>query len=133
MTSSSLNATNNATLAKNVTTILREDISYVKINLDYIDRTEDLVKDSKKKLGFIKEKEREAKEKAKAVNNLEAFLFDTKDKLSQDEYLAFLTEAEREALTKKASEVTDWLDEADFNTETKVVLLWLLDWNLVRF
>lgn len=54
-----------------------------------------------------------------AVNALEAMLFDTKDKLTQDEFIACSTEAERETISAKLSQVTDWLDEADVTIETK--------------
>jgi len=108
----------NATLAKNVTTIIREEIKYTQMVFDYNDLDKNEVTAAKKKLDSIKEKERELKRKAQAVNNLESFLFDSKDKLSQDDFISCSTEEERTAISAKLTEVTDWLDEADFNTET---------------
>lgn len=109
----------NSTVPKNVTTILREEISYVQMDLDYFNRTDEMASESKKKLLFIKEKERDLKNKAKAINTLESYLFETKDKLTQDEFIAASTEAERELISDKAAQITDWLDEADMNVETK--------------
>lgn len=115
-----LNATDsNSTIPKNVTTILREEISFTQTKLDFLDLTNESILDSRKKLEFIKEKEREIKKKAMAVNSLESFLFDTKDKLSQDEFVLCSTESERETISEKLTQATDWLDEADINVETK--------------
>lgn len=120
-TNTTLNTTNssNATLPKNVTTTLREEISFTRVNLDYKQLTSGQVTEIKNKLEVIKEKERELKKKAMAVNALESYLFDTKDKLYQDEFIACSTEAERETISAKCTQVTDWLDEADVNVETK--------------
>lgn len=71
-----------------------------------------------------------AKDKAKKVlekskNDLEAFIFDMNDKLTQEMYEKCSTEAEREKLTKLLSEASDWMydQEEDATAEVKIDLL----------
>jgi len=109
----------NSTVAKNVTLTVREEISFTRLSLDFYEPTSDNVAESRRKLELIKQKEREIKKKAIAVNQLETFVFDTKDKLTQDEFISCSTETEREAIAEKLAQVTDWMDEADINVETK--------------
>ena len=89
-------------------------------NLDLIDLSNATIKESKKKLDSIKEEEKEKRKKSVAINSLEAFLFDTKDKLSQDDFIKCSTATERETIAAKLDEVDLWLSEADNSVETKV-------------
>lgn len=110
----------NSTLSKNMTlTVIKEDISYSLFNLDYIGQSNKTVLDSKKKLENIKEIEKEIKKKAAAINMLESFIFDTKDKLTEEEFIKCSTEAERETISTKLTEADDWLQEADNTVQTK--------------
>jgi hypoxia up-regulated 1 len=50
---------------------------------------------------------------------LEAFIFDTKDKLTQDEFVKCSTEEEREKIRAKLDEADTWMSDADDTVETK--------------
>ena len=50
---------------------------------------------------------------------MEAFIFDTKDKLSQDEFVKCTTEDEREKIRTKLDEADTWMSDADDTVETK--------------
>jgi hypoxia up-regulated 1 len=113
------NSTNNSTVIVKPNLIVREELAYNRVSLDFFEATNQSVDNSKKKLEFIKEKEREIKNKAMSVNALETFVFDTKDKLTQDEFIACSTETERENVSAKLSEVTEWMDEAGFDVSAK--------------
>lgn len=117
LTVNATNATNSTVFKPNL--IVREEISFNRVSLDFYEPTNVTVADSRKKLEFIKEKEREIKAKAMAVNALETFVFDTKDKLTQEEFISCSTEAEREAVSAKLSEVNDWMEEASFDVSAK--------------
>ncbi len=108
-------------------TLLREEIKYNTVDLDLIELNKDLVEASKSKLHLIKEKEKEKRKKAAAINSLEAFIFDTRDRLSQDEFIKCSTEEEREKISSKLSEVDNWLMEADNSVETKVMDIMFLE------
>ena len=47
----------------------------------------------------------------KAQNELESFIFDTQDKLTQEDYEKCSTSEERENMQQKLSEASDWLYE----------------------
>lgn len=100
-------------------TLLREDIKYDAVDLDLIELNKDLLDGSRSKLQLIKEKEKEKRKKAAAINSLEAFIFDTRDRLSQDEFVKCSTEEERDKISQKLTEVDNWLMDADNSVETK--------------
>ncbi|KAM9455464.1 hypoxia up-regulated protein 1 isoform 1-T2 [Clarias gariepinus] len=74
---------------------------------------------SKKKLQHLTERDLEKQEREKSLNSLEAFVFETQDKLYQDEYQVVVTEEEKEAISSKLSEASAWLDEEGYSAETK--------------
>jgi len=65
----------------------------------------------------IADKERREKEEAK--NALESFLYGTREKMYEDNFIEASTEAEREALSEKLSEFGDWLYDDGENAATK--------------
>jgi hypoxia up-regulated 1 len=109
----------NATATANVT-ILREDIKFELVDVDLIPFTKAQLDEFKNKLSVLKEKEREKRKRAAAINSLETFIFDTKDKLIQDEFIKCSTNEEREAISSKLDEADAWLSEADDSVETKL-------------
>ena len=114
------------TPVKNVTanvnlTLLREDIVFNSVDFDLILIGKQTLEESRSKLQLIKEKEREKRNKAAAINNLEAFIFDTRDRLSQDDFVKCSSEDEREQISAKLSEADNWLMDADNSVETKVI------------
>lgn len=74
---------------------------------------------SKKKLQDLTDRDLEKQEREKTLNSLEAFIFETQDKLYQDEYLAVVTEEEKEQITGNLSEASSWMDEEGYAASTK--------------
>ena len=57
---------------------------------------------------------------ARVKNSVESFLFETRDKLSDEEGETLMTEEEREKLETVLSEVSDWLDDDGWDTTEDV-------------
>lgn len=53
-------------------------------------------------------------QREEALNQLEAFTYKIRDLIENEDFVAKSTEAEREELSKKASETSEWLDEESF-------------------
>ena len=101
-------------------TVLREDIKFENVHIDLLSIDKHMLDDSVAKLQLIKEKEKEKRKRAIAFNSLETFIFDTRDKLGQDEFIKASTETERDNIAKKIEEVDMWLSEVDDTIETKM-------------
>uniref|UniRef100_A0A8C1WAT9 Hypoxia up-regulated protein 1 n=1 Tax=Cyprinus carpio TaxID=7962 RepID=A0A8C1WAT9_CYPCA len=71
------------------------------------------------KLQDLTDRDLEKQEREKTLNSLEAFIFETQDKLYQDEYQAVVTEEEKEQITGKLSEASNWMDEEGYTAGTK--------------
>uniref|UniRef100_A0A673MXM4 Hypoxia up-regulated protein 1 n=1 Tax=Sinocyclocheilus rhinocerous TaxID=307959 RepID=A0A673MXM4_9TELE len=71
------------------------------------------------RLQDLTDRDLEKQEREKTLNSLEAFIFETQDKLYQDEYLAVVTEEEKEQITGKLSEASNWMDEEGYAAGTK--------------
>uniref|UniRef100_A0A8C1WDF5 Hypoxia up-regulated protein 1 n=1 Tax=Cyprinus carpio TaxID=7962 RepID=A0A8C1WDF5_CYPCA len=67
----------------------------------------------------LTDRDLEKQEREKTLNSLEAFIFETQDKLYQDEYQAVVTEEEKEQITGKLSEASNWMDEEGYTAGTK--------------
>ncbi|XP_060751773.1 hypoxia up-regulated protein 1 isoform X1 [Tachysurus vachellii] len=74
---------------------------------------------SKKKLQDLTDRDLEKLEREKSLNSLEAFVFETQDKLYQEEYQVVVTEEEKEAISSKLSEASAWLDDEGYSAGTK--------------
>ena len=101
-------------------TLVRETVPFEAVGFDYAEIAKETLDKSKTKLAAIREREKEKKKRAAAINSLEAFIFDTKDKLSSEEFIKCSTEAERETISGKLDEADNWLSEADNSVETRV-------------
>jgi hypoxia up-regulated 1 len=112
---------NKTATAKPVPLILTssEFIKYETAQVDLLKLDTQAYDDSVAKLQFIKEKEREKRKRALAFNTLETFIFDTRDKLGQEEFVKLSKESEREAIQVKIDDVDSWLSEVDDAVETK--------------
>lgn len=75
--------------------------------------------ESRTKLSEIKEREREKRKRAAAVNALETHMFDMRDKLESDEFVKCSSDEEREKVRAKLDEVDAWLGDADASVELK--------------
>uniref|UniRef100_A0A673YTT7 Hypoxia up-regulated protein 1 n=1 Tax=Salmo trutta TaxID=8032 RepID=A0A673YTT7_SALTR len=67
----------------------------------------------------LTDRDLEKQEREKTLNSLEAFLFETQDKMYQEEYQAVVLEEEKEAIMAKLSQVSAWLDEDGYSASTK--------------
>uniref|UniRef100_A0A674IYT5 Hypoxia up-regulated protein 1 n=1 Tax=Terrapene triunguis TaxID=2587831 RepID=A0A674IYT5_9SAUR len=61
----------------------------------------------------------EKEEREKSANSLEAFIFETQDKLYQEEYQFVSTEEQREEISRKLSEASNWMEEEGYRATTK--------------
>uniref|UniRef100_A0A9J8AAV0 Hypoxia up-regulated protein 1 n=1 Tax=Cyprinus carpio carpio TaxID=630221 RepID=A0A9J8AAV0_CYPCA len=98
---------------------ISEDITVeLEVN-DVLDPSTEDMEVSKKKLQDLTNRDLEKQEREKTLNSLEAFIFETQDKMYQNEYLAVVTEEEKEQITGKLSEASNWMDEEGYTAGTK--------------
>uniref|UniRef100_A0A8D2ZS95 Hypoxia up-regulated protein 1 n=1 Tax=Scophthalmus maximus TaxID=52904 RepID=A0A8D2ZS95_SCOMX len=98
---------------------ISEEITVELIINDVSDLTADEVTSSKKKLQDLTNRDLAKHEREKMLNNLEAFIFETQDKLYQDDYQLVLSEEEKEQISAKLSEASEWMDEDGYSATTK--------------
>ncbi|KAH9500372.1 Hypoxia up-regulated protein 1 [Bulinus truncatus] len=85
--------------------------------LDLKNISEEEMVAAKQRLTQLRKIDKEKHDLEKSKNELEAFIFDHQDKLSQDLYKKCSTETDRENINKQLSEASDWL--YDQTEETK--------------
>ncbi|XP_067166168.1 hypoxia up-regulated protein 1 isoform X2 [Apteryx mantelli] len=86
---------------------------------DVLDPLEDELKSSVKKLQDLTVRDLEKQEREKSANSLESFIFETQDKLYQEEYQLVSTEEQREEISRKLSEASNWMEEEGYAAATK--------------
>ncbi|XP_030361468.1 hypoxia up-regulated protein 1 [Strigops habroptila] len=86
---------------------------------DVPDLLEDELKSSMKKLQDLTVRDLEKQEREKSANSLESFIFETQDKLYQEEYQFVSTEEQREEISRKLSEASSWMEEEGYAAATK--------------
>ncbi|NXA56241.1 HYOU1 protein, partial [Nothocercus julius] len=86
---------------------------------DVLDLLEDELQSSVKKLQDLTIRDLEKQEREKSANSLESFIFETQDKLYQEEYQLVSTEEQREELSRKLSEASTWMEEEGYAAATK--------------
>ncbi|KAK4809507.1 hypothetical protein QYF61_015064 [Mycteria americana] len=86
---------------------------------DVPDLLEDELKSSMKKLQDLTVRDLEKQEREKSANSLESFIFETQDKLYQEEYQFVSTEEQREEISKKLNEASSWMEEEGYAAATK--------------
>ncbi|XP_062869814.1 hypoxia up-regulated protein 1 [Trichomycterus rosablanca] len=86
---------------------------------DVLHPTSEDIEASKKKLEDLTNRDLEKQEREKSLNTLEAFIFETQDKLYQEEYLVVVTEEEKEEISGKLSEASAWMDEEGYSAGTR--------------
>ncbi|XP_053126053.1 hypoxia up-regulated protein 1 isoform X2 [Hemicordylus capensis] len=97
-------------------------VEEIMVELDVNDVPELLLEelqDSIKKLQDLTARDLEKQERERSANSLEAFIFETQDKLDQEEYRFVSTEEEREEISKKLSEASSWMEEEGYAAMTK--------------
>ncbi|XP_074468310.1 hypoxia up-regulated protein 1 [Sebastes fasciatus] len=98
---------------------IAEDITVELVTNDIIDPTADDVASSKKKLQDLTDRDLAKHEREKSLNSLEAFIFETQDKLYQDDYQLVVSKEEKEQIAAKLREVSEWMDEEGYTATTK--------------
>uniref|UniRef100_A0A4W3JDT9 Hypoxia up-regulated protein 1 n=1 Tax=Callorhinchus milii TaxID=7868 RepID=A0A4W3JDT9_CALMI len=78
-------------------------------------------------LADLSDRDFEKQEREKVANTLEAFIFETQDKLHQDEYQAVSAQDGRDQISAKLSEVSTWLEEEGYTANTKELKAKLLE------
>uniref|UniRef100_A0A3P8YKC1 Hypoxia up-regulated protein 1 n=1 Tax=Esox lucius TaxID=8010 RepID=A0A3P8YKC1_ESOLU len=98
---------------------ISEDVAVeLQVN-DILNPSLEAITSSKKKLQDLTDRDLEKHEREKTLNSLEAFIFETQDKMYQEEYQAVVSEEEKEEITAKLSEASAWLDEEGYSATTK--------------
>uniref|UniRef100_A0A8D2D204 Hypoxia up-regulated protein 1 n=1 Tax=Sciurus vulgaris TaxID=55149 RepID=A0A8D2D204_SCIVU len=95
-----------------------EEIGVELVVLDLPDLPEDELARSVQKLEDLTLRDLEKQEREKAANSLEAFIFETQDKLYQPEYQEVSTEEQREEISGKLSAASTWLEDEGFGATT---------------
>ncbi|XP_010781873.1 hypoxia up-regulated protein 1-like, partial [Notothenia coriiceps] len=98
---------------------ISEDVTAELITNDILDPTAEDVASSKKKLQDLTDRDLAKQEREKSLNSLEAFIFETQDKLYQDDYQLVVTEEEKEQISSKLSETSEWMDEEGYTASNK--------------
>ncbi|XP_073335178.1 hypoxia up-regulated protein 1 [Pagrus major] len=98
---------------------ISEDIAVTLVINDILDPTADDVTSSKKKLQDLTDRDLAKQEREKTLNSLEAFIFETQDKLYQEDYQLVVSEEEKEQISAKLKEVSEWMDEDGYGATTK--------------
>ncbi|XP_034539425.1 hypoxia up-regulated protein 1 [Notolabrus celidotus] len=98
---------------------ISEDITVELIINDVLNPTEEDVTTSHKKLQDLTNRDLAKHEREKSLNSLEAFIFETQDKLYQDDYQLVVSEEEKEKISGKLSEFSEWMDEEGYSATTK--------------
>ncbi|XP_047463103.1 hypoxia up-regulated protein 1 [Mugil cephalus] len=98
---------------------ISEDVAVELVINDILNPTTDDLLSSKKKLQDLTNRDLAKQEREKTLNSLEAFIFETQDKLYQEDYQRVVTEEEKEQISAKLSEASEWMDEEGYAATTK--------------
>nr|XP_020476269.1 hypoxia up-regulated protein 1 [Monopterus albus] len=98
---------------------ISEDIMVELVIKDILDPTADEVTSSKKKLQDLTDRDLAKQEREKALNSLEAFIFETQDKLYQEDYKLVVSEEEKEQISTRLSEASQWMDDDGYTATTE--------------
>ncbi|XP_075460319.1 hypoxia up-regulated protein 1 isoform X2 [Ascaphus truei] len=86
---------------------------------DVPDFLEEEIKRSTKMLQDLTERDMAKHEREKAANSLEAFIFETQDKLEQGEFRKVSTQEQRGEIASKLSQASSWLEDEGYAATTK--------------
>ncbi|XP_075046721.1 hypoxia up-regulated protein 1 isoform X2 [Mixophyes fleayi] len=98
---------------------LVDEIGAVQTINDLPDLPEEQLKKSAMKLQELTERDLAKHEREKAANSLEAFIFETQDKLEQKEFRKVSTEEQREEISNKLNQASTWLEDEGYTATTK--------------
>ncbi|CAL8268445.1 unnamed protein product [Merluccius merluccius] len=100
-------------------TKISEEITVELLANDIFDPTAEDILASTKKLQDLTNRDLAKHEREKTLNTLEAFIFETQDKLYQEEYQLAVAEEEKEKMEAKLRAASEWLDEEGYAAATK--------------
>ncbi|XP_045432145.1 hypoxia up-regulated protein 1 isoform X3 [Pipistrellus kuhlii] len=95
-----------------------EEVGVELVVLDLPDLSEDELARSAQKLQDLTARDLEKQEREQAANSLEAFIFETQDKLYQPEYQEVSTEEQREEIAGRLGAASAWLEDEGFGAAT---------------
>ncbi|KAM9846707.1 hypoxia up-regulated protein 1 [Aulostomus maculatus] len=98
---------------------ISEEITVELIINDVLDPTAEDLTSSKKRLQDLTDRDLAKQEREKTLNSLEAFIFETQDKLYQEDYQLVVSEEEKEQISSKLSEASEWMEEDGYSATTK--------------
>ncbi|XP_076017300.1 hypoxia up-regulated protein 1 isoform X2 [Genypterus blacodes] len=98
---------------------ISEDIAVELLINDILNPTTEDLTASHKKLQDLTNRDLAKHEREKTLNSLEAFIFETQDKLHQDEYQLVLSKEENDKISAKLGESSAWMDEDGYSATTK--------------
>lgn len=98
---------------------ISEDITVELVIKDILNPSTEEVTASRKKLQDLTNRDLAKQEREKSLNSLEAFIFETQDKLYQDDFQLVVSEEEKEQISGKLSEASEWMDEEGYSASTK--------------
>ncbi|CAK9304553.1 unnamed protein product [Gordionus sp. m RMFG-2023] len=113
---------NSTEIPKNQTYHLTEILEYDFVDLDFPQMSELEANASQLRLNIYKKKEADRKDLDELRNSLESFLFNTKDKIGNDEiFKNFTTAVERESILEKLAGVDSWYEENGYSANRKTL------------
>eukprot|EP00438_Fugacium_kawagutii_P030015 Skav230451 [mRNA] locus=scaffold2124:55467:58256:+ [translate_table: standard] len=89
--------------------------------LDYLPKplTDEKIEELQKRLKALKEQEEEAAAEAGLRNELEAYIYGSRDKMERDDIVQVSTEQQREEITKLCTEFEEWVHEAGHHPKSE--------------
>ncbi|XP_070201995.1 hypoxia up-regulated protein 1-like isoform X2 [Littorina saxatilis] len=101
---------------------LKEDIKADVEVKDMMQLPKQKMKEAKQRLATLAKKDQQKVALEKAKNELEGYIFDSQDKLSQETHEACSTEEERTSILQQMSEASDWLYEQPDDAKKEVYI-----------
>ncbi|CAL9686034.1 unnamed protein product [Knipowitschia caucasica] len=98
---------------------LSDEIAVELLYHDIVDPTADDVSASNKKLKDLTDRDLAKQEREKTLNTLEAFIFETQDKMYQEEYQLVVSAEEQEEIVSRLKEASEWMDDDGYSATTK--------------
>merc|ERR1719361_15498 len=90
---------------------IKESLQFESTVVDLVGLTKEQFNVSKEKLDKLKEEDQIKQDRETALNDLESFVLNVREKLYDELFEKSSTEEEREKIREKCSELSDWIDE----------------------
>merc|ERR1711936_234335 len=96
---------------KPIVETIKEPLEFKLEIVDFNDLSKEQFETSREKLMALDARDEAKAAQERAMNSLETEVIDTKDKMYQEIYEKSTTDEEREKITSKCNEISDWIDE----------------------